>query len=107
MGGGVSFGFLRAFDALLCPGNCTLRGFVRAAQKFAVAHPTHSGNLCRVLPPFCSSNFVLRELFFFSRIQYIYRIASALNPNIKVTKVALPMVIQAEMMHRLPKFSLW
>lgn len=40
-------------------------------------------------------------------VEIMEGIASALNPNIVVTKVALPMVLQAEMMHRLPKFSLW
>lgn len=40
-------------------------------------------------------------------IEIIEGIATALNPNIVVTTVAMPMVIQAEMMHRLNKFSLW
>jgi hypothetical protein len=40
-------------------------------------------------------------------VEIMEGIATALNPNIVVTKVALPMVLQAEMMHRLPKFSLW
>lgn len=40
-------------------------------------------------------------------VEIMEGIATALNPNLVVTKVAMPMVIQAEMMHRLPKFSLW
>jgi hypothetical protein len=40
-------------------------------------------------------------------IEIIEGIASALYPEIQVTKEALPLVLQAELMHRLPKFSLW
>jgi hypothetical protein len=34
-------------------------------------------------------------------------IATKLYPDLKVTKVAMPLVVQAELMHRLPKFSMW
>jgi len=40
-------------------------------------------------------------------VEIMEGIATSLNPNIVVTTYALPMVIQAEMMHRLPKISLW
>ncbi|GKY99144.1 hypothetical protein MPSEU_000869900 [Mayamaea pseudoterrestris] len=40
-------------------------------------------------------------------IEIMEGIATKLNPDIQVAKVALPMVLQAEVMHRLPKFSLW
>ena len=40
-------------------------------------------------------------------IEIMEGIATALNPDIQVAKVALPMVLQAEVMHRLPKFNLW
>ena len=40
-------------------------------------------------------------------VEIMEGIASALFPEIQVTQVALPMIVQAEMMHRLPKFSLW
>jgi aarF domain-containing kinase len=40
-------------------------------------------------------------------IEIMEGIATALNPDIQVAKVALPMVLQAEIMHRLPKFNLW
>lgn len=40
-------------------------------------------------------------------VEIMEGIATALNPNIVVTTYAMPMIIQAEMMHRLPKFSLW
>jgi len=38
-------------------------------------------------------------------VEIMEGIASALYPTMKVTTVALPIVLQAEMMHRLPKFS--
>lgn len=40
-------------------------------------------------------------------VEIMEGIATALYPHIKVTKVAMPLVVQAELMHRLPKFSLW
>jgi aarF domain-containing kinase len=40
-------------------------------------------------------------------VEIMEGIATALSPDLIVTKVALPLVVQAEMMHRLPKFSLW
>lgn len=40
-------------------------------------------------------------------VEIMEGIASALYPNIVVTHEAMPMVVQAELMHRLPKFSLW
>ena len=40
-------------------------------------------------------------------VEIMEGIATALNPQIVVTTVALPMVLQAELMHRLPKFNLW
>lgn len=40
-------------------------------------------------------------------VEIIEGIATALDPTLIVTKTAMPMVVQAEMMHRLPKFSLW
>jgi len=40
-------------------------------------------------------------------VEIMEGIATALNPDIVVTKAALPMVVQAELMHRLPKFSMW
>jgi len=40
-------------------------------------------------------------------VEIMEGIASALYPSMKVTTVALPLVMQAELMHRLPKFSLW
>ena len=40
-------------------------------------------------------------------VEIMEGIASALYPDMKVVPVALPLVVKAEMMHRLPKFSLW
>lgn len=40
-------------------------------------------------------------------VEIMEGIATALCPELKVTKVAMPLVVQAELMHRLPKFSLW
>jgi aarF domain-containing kinase len=40
-------------------------------------------------------------------VEIMEGIATALSPDLIVTKVALPLVVQAEMMHRLPKFTLW
>ena len=40
-------------------------------------------------------------------VEIMEGIATALYPDLKVTKVAMPIVVQAELMHRLPKFSLW
>jgi aarF domain-containing kinase len=40
-------------------------------------------------------------------IEIIEGIAQQLHPQIVVTKEALPLIVKAEMMHRLPKFSLW
>lgn len=40
-------------------------------------------------------------------VEIMEGIATALYPQIQVTKAALPLVMQAEVMHRLPKFSLW
>jgi len=40
-------------------------------------------------------------------VEIMEGIATALDPNLIVTKTALPMILQAEVMHRLPKFSLW
>lgn len=40
-------------------------------------------------------------------VEIMEGIATALYPGLAVTKVAMPLVVQAELMHRLPKFSLW
>jgi aarF domain-containing kinase len=40
-------------------------------------------------------------------VEIMEGIATALYPDLKVTTVAMPLVVQAELMHRLPKFSLW
>jgi predicted unusual protein kinase regulating ubiquinone biosynthesis (AarF/ABC1/UbiB family) len=40
-------------------------------------------------------------------VEIMEGIATALYPSLQVTKFALPLVMQAELMHRLPKFSLW
>ena len=40
-------------------------------------------------------------------VEIMEGIATALDPSLVVTTTAMPMVVQAEMMHRLPKFSLW
>ena len=40
-------------------------------------------------------------------VEIMEGIATALYPDLKVTKIALPLVVQAELMHRLPKMSLW
>jgi aarF domain-containing kinase len=40
-------------------------------------------------------------------VEIMEGIATALYPYLQVTKVAMPLVVQAELMHRLPKFSLW
>lgn len=38
-------------------------------------------------------------------VEIIEGIASALYPDMSVQKMALPMVVKAEMMHRMPSFS--
>jgi len=38
-------------------------------------------------------------------VEIMEGIASALYPSLTVTNVALPLVLQAEVMHRFPKFS--
>jgi aarF domain-containing kinase len=40
-------------------------------------------------------------------VEIMEGIATALSPDLMVTKVALPLVVQAEMMHRLPKLAFW
>ena len=40
-------------------------------------------------------------------VEIMEGIATVLYPDLQVTKVAMPLVVQAELMHRLPKFSLW
>jgi aarF domain-containing kinase len=40
-------------------------------------------------------------------VEIMEGIATALYPKMQVTKVALPLVLQAEAMHRLSKFSFW
>jgi aarF domain-containing kinase len=40
-------------------------------------------------------------------VEIMEGIATKLYPDLKVTKVAMPLVVQAELMHSLPKFSLW
>lgn len=40
-------------------------------------------------------------------VEIMEGIASALYPEMKVIPVALPLIVKAEMMHRLPKFHLW
>ena len=40
-------------------------------------------------------------------VEIMEGIASALHPKMKVIPVALPLILKAEMMHRLPKFHLW
>lgn len=40
-------------------------------------------------------------------VEIMEGIASALYPDLRVIPVALPLVLKAEVMHRLPKFSLW
>jgi aarF domain-containing kinase len=40
-------------------------------------------------------------------VEIMEGIATSLYPDLKVTKIALPLVVQAELMHRLPKLSLW
>jgi aarF domain-containing kinase len=40
-------------------------------------------------------------------VEIMEGIATALDPSLVVTTTAMPMVVQAEMMHRLPKFHLW
>jgi aarF domain-containing kinase len=40
-------------------------------------------------------------------VEIMEGIATQLSPDLVVTSVALPLVVQAELMHRLPKFSLW
>lgn len=40
-------------------------------------------------------------------VEIVEGIATALYPDILVAKSALPLIVQAEVMHRLPKFSLW
>jgi aarF domain-containing kinase len=40
-------------------------------------------------------------------VEIMEGIASALHPSMKVIPVALPLVLKAEVMHRLPKFHLW
>jgi aarF domain-containing kinase len=40
-------------------------------------------------------------------VEIMEGIASALYPDLKVVPVALPLVLKAELMHSLPKFSLW
>ena len=40
-------------------------------------------------------------------VEIMEGIASALHPSMRVVPVALPLILKAEMMHRLPKFHLW
>lgn len=40
-------------------------------------------------------------------VEIMEGIATALDPTLIVTTTAMPMVVQAELMHRLPKFHLW
>jgi ABC1 atypical kinase-like domain len=91
-------------NAALCKLYTVLYMYIYVCVFVHNDHCTHF--LYCFVHPLCSDHFS-RSILIVTAIEIIECIASALYPPIVVTKEALPLVLKAEMMHRLPKISLW